>query len=182
MTNMISTPYTDAEVGFGLDKQKNAIHTPNWLVRFEGLTASNHGFDDKAVQLFRWFAESERTTTGASAHDLKADGSMRHTNVEVTIPIGPYSPSMELYMNQGKKVPKIIIDRMGNLNQENLVMQEIEYDDCTIERINQQGDLMNISFRFTKRIHSVFVYDQYTGQKQGQTVSTTDYGKSITDG
>src|SRR4051812_13339747 len=98
----VSIPVTDTDVPGATENI--GVKSPEWMVKIDdALTSSVADYVDHA-ELFGWHGKSSRFTTGDIGNLLMTSATLRHSDVILIIPNGPYAPTLETKMNMGKKI------------------------------------------------------------------------------
>lgn len=148
--------------------------TPEWMVSVDKMVNSTiKGFEDYC-QLFGWSGRQIRVTKKETAGQLMSSSSVRHSDAIIVIPVGNYAPSLETMLQNGTSIASVKIVHLGRFGTTNAPFQQVEYKDCQVVAMEQQGVYLLVALRPTKRTNLVMEYDQ-SGQKKGQTASEYDY-------
>lgn len=167
-----SIPVLDAE-----EAKESGSSTPEWMISIDKLVNSTiKGYEDYC-QLFGWSGRQTRVTKKETAGQLMSSSSVRHSDVIVVLPIGNYVPSLETMLQNGTSIASVKIVHLGRFGTTNAPFQQVEYSDCQVVGMEQQGVYILVALRPTKRTNLVMDYDQ-SGQKKGQTASEYDYTKA----
>jgi len=63
------------------DDENPGVKSPEWMVKIDDLTKSNvEGFDDH-TELFGWYGESSRFTTGDISNNLFTSATLKHSDL-----------------------------------------------------------------------------------------------------
>jgi hypothetical protein len=153
------------------------IKSPEWMVKIDDLTISDiDGYPDY-VELFGWQGEASCLTNPVSSGNSFGSSTLRHTDLVFIIPFGGHSAKLETKMNRCENIESIKIIHVGNVIETKVLLQEIEFNTCRIQRCQQQLDRMIIHAMISIRTNTVHVYDP-TGLCTGKMVSKTDYVKN----
>ncbi len=156
-----------------------AVKSPEWMVSIDEMLSSTVKDFEKFAELFGWYAESSRYSSGDITNQLSSSATLKHSDLIIQIANGGYSSDIETRMNTGKKIDKITIVRLGNIEAEKKKLQEIVYEVCRVQSFQQSLDRLFLTFSVTKRTNTVFVYDS-KGAAQGQNATTIDYSTAAT--
>lgn len=153
-----------------------AIRSPEWMVKIDDLTLSDiEGFQNY-VELFGWQGES----TCLSGNANFSSSTLAHTDLVLIIPFGTHSARIETKMNRCEILDTIQIVRLGNVKDTKVLLQQLEFNMCKIQRCQQQLDRMIVHVKISIKTNIIFAYDQL-GLCTGQVVSKTDYLKNKTE-
>lgn len=159
------------------NSEDGGVKSPEWMVSIDGhLKSTITGFETSA-ELFAWHGESSRFTTGDISGQHFTSATLKHSDLVLQINNGGHGPELEQKMNKGILLEKIMITRLGNVQQVKVKLQEILYETSRLQKFQQELDRIWLFFTITKRTNTVFVYDN-GGQGQGQMVSMVDYSKN----
>lgn len=156
------------------------VTTPEWMISIDDILTSTITDHDTQAELFGFYAQSSRQTTGNTANQLFTTAAVQHSDVYIIIPNGDFAATLENKMNTGATIEAITIQRLGNMSVVNMVLQEIKFEKCKFQTFQQIGDELQISFRPQKRTNTIFKFDQ-TGQPVGQSASTFDFTTAATE-
>lgn len=156
------------------------VKSPEWMVKIDDLLKSSVAEYNDHCELFGWYAESSRLTTGDISNQLFTSATLRHTDVTLLIPNGGHGAQLESKMNIGMPLEKITIVRLGNVQNLKVKLQVIEFGHCRIQNFQQQLDRLFIHVSPTTKQNTVFVYDN-SGANQGQMVSKADYAQNTAE-
>lgn len=156
-----------------------AVKSPEWMISIDEMLSSTVKDFEQFAELFGWFAESSRYSSGDVTNQLSSSATLKHSDLIIQIANGGYSSDIETRMNTGKKVDKITIVRLGNIEAEKKKLQEIVYEICRIQSFQQNLDRLFLTFSVTKRTNTVFVYGS-DGSAKGQNSTTIDYSTAAT--
>jgi hypothetical protein len=167
----ISIPMVDPKL-----HDADLVTTPEWMIFMDDLLGSTIKGFEKYTELFGWYAEHSRETKGNVSGDLVSNACVKQSDVIVIIPMGLYIPKIDNIMTSGKVIEKISIVRIANSEDLKVPIQNINFTECQISKVQQRLKDAVITFRTTSRENIVTQYDQ-GGNKTGQTVSLYDYKK-----
>lgn len=158
-----------------------SARSPEWMVKIDNITESDiDGYRDY-VELFGWQGESSCLSAAPmSGGPNLASSALRHTELILIIPFGGYSAQIETKMNRSEYLENITITHVGAVLNNKVPLQKLEFNNCRIQRCQQQLDRMIVHVMISIKINTVYVYDQ-TGLSTGQMVSKTDYIKNIAE-
>ena len=161
-------------------EDEGGVKSPEWMVEIdEHLKSTIDGFETHA-ELFGWYGESSRFTTGDVSGQLFTSATLKHSDLVLQISNGGHGPELEQKMNKGILLEKITLVRLGNIQQTKVKIQEIVYETSRLQRFQQELDRLWLFFTVTKRTNTVFVYGN-DGTSQGQMVSMVDYSKNTVE-
>jgi hypothetical protein len=156
----------------------SSVQSPEWMIKMDSFLSSNvNGFTD-FCELYGWYGESSRYTSGDVANSLFTSATLRHTDLVVIIPNGGYATTIESLMNTGTMIQQMTIARLGTVEQQTVTMQTLVYTTCRIQKFNQQLDQVVVELSILTKENTIFVYGQ-DGTSQGQMVSQVDYSQNI---
>jgi hypothetical protein len=134
-----------------------------------GNTYGENGF----VELLKWEGRASRDVRGLTSGQMLSSASLKHSHVEMHIPIGNYLPTLETMMYNATNIDTITFVRLGNVDGDGnqmIEVQNIAFGNCQIIYFEQSGDILIVAFRFNSKISAYTAHDQ-TGQPIGDTVS-----------
>lgn len=156
----------------------SSVQSPEWMVQMDSFLSSNvYGYTD-FCELYGWYGESSRYTSGDVANSLFTSATLRHTDLVVIIPNGGYATTIESLMNTGTMIQRMTIARLGTVEQQTVTLQTLVYTTCRVQKFNQQLDQVVIELSILTKENTIFVYGQ-DGTSQGQMVSQVDYSQNI---
>ena len=167
----VSIPVVDPNI-----KHTGSIASPEWMIKIDDLLTSTIDGFEGYCELYGWFAEQARLTKGNTVGQLFSTSAVQHSNILVVVPNGMYLPLLETKMNSGSNISMVRIVRLSNITDYLLPVQEIEYQNCKVDSIQQKLDEIILSIRPETRTNIVTQYGQ-DGGKLGQNVSRFDYTK-----
>jgi len=153
------------------------VKSPEWMVSLDALVTSQVADYTNFCELFGWYGESSRLTTGGISGQLFTSAALKHTDIVLFLPNGGHGPILENNMNIGTPLATVTIVRLGNVGTLKVKLQTIVFTHCRIQSCQQQLDRLYLTFSPTTKTNTVFVYDN-SGQNQGQMVSTADYAQN----
>ena len=156
------------------------VKSPEWMVRMDDLLASDVDDYDDHAELFGWFAESSRFTTGDISNSLFTSATLKHSDLVVLIPNGGFAATLETRMNTGTQIEALKIVRLGNIKATKVKLQTIEYAVCRIQSFQQQLDRLIMQLSVSSKVNTLYVYDN-EGVNQGQVVSSVDYSRNTAE-
>ena len=156
------------------------VKSPEWMILIDDLLKSDvDGFNDHC-ELFGWYGESSRLTTGDVSNQLFTSATLKHTDLTLLLPNGGHGAQLESKMNLGIPLANIEIVRLGNIKSTKVKLQTIAYTDCRIQTFQQQLDRIVLNLIVSTKTNTVFVYDN-AGTNKGQMVSKVDYSKNTAE-
>jgi hypothetical protein len=159
------------------DPNKRGVRSPEWMIKIDDLLKSDvDGFNDHC-ELFGWYGESSRLTTGDISGQLFTSSTLSHSDVVLLLPNGGHGAQIETKMNIGMPLENIVIARLGNVQNLKVKLQKIEFKHCRIQAFQQQLDRLYVFISPTIKTNTVFVYGN-DGTNKGQMVSNVDYSKN----
>lgn len=160
--------------------ENRGVRSPEWMVKIDLILQSNvTGYNDYS-ELFGWYGESSRLTTGDISGQLFTSSTLKHSDVVLLIPNGGHGAQLETKMNIGMPLENVNIVRLGNIQNMKVKLQTIEFGNCRIQAFQQQLDRLYIFISPTTKTNTVFVYGN-DGAMKGQMVSRVDYSKNIAE-
>ncbi len=156
------------------------VKSPEWMVQMDDILASDVDDYNDYAELFGWYAESSRFTTGDISNSLFTSATLKHSDLVVLLPNGGFSAILETRMNTGTPVDQLTIVRLGNIKAMKVELQTIVYSNCRIQSFQQQLDRLILQMSVTSKVNTIFVYDN-DGQSQGQVVSSVDYSRNTAE-
>ncbi|MDR2724065.1 MAG: hypothetical protein LBB25_02555 [Holosporaceae bacterium] len=87
-----------------------------------------------------------RLATYDSSGQLSGDGKIVCRDPILCMKYGDWSPALQQYMFEGKKITTIIVKRVISVSGTLVVIQEITYGTCLIKTYMQSGDTITFSF------------------------------------
>jgi hypothetical protein len=155
----------------------SSVQSPEWMIQMDSFLSSNvDGYRDYC-ELFGWYGESSRFTTGDLSSSLFTSATLRHTDLIIVVPNGGYATTLEALMNTGTAIQKVTIIRLGTIEMQTVPLQTLVYTTCRVQRFNQQLDQLIVEMSIMTKENTVFVYAQ-DGTSQGKMVSQVDYSKN----
>lgn len=155
----------------------SSVQSPEWMIQMDSFLSSNvNGYADHC-ELFGWYGESSRFTTGDLSSSLFTSATLRHTDLIIVIPNGGYATTLEALMNTGTAIQKVTIIRLGTIEMQTVPLQTLVYTTCRVQRFNQQLDQLIVEMSIMTKENTVFVYAQ-DGTRQGKMVTQVDYSKN----
>ena len=156
------------------------VRSPEWMVKIDELVHSNvEGFEDYS-ELFGWYGESSRFTTGDIGNQLFASATLSHSDLILLLPNGGHGAQIESKMNLGIPLGLVQIVRLGHIKATKVKLQLIDYTTCRIQSFQQQLDRIYLFLSISSKMNTVFVYD-IEGNNQGQMVSKADYSRNTAE-
>ncbi len=156
------------------------VKSPEWMIKMDNLLASDVDSYEHYAELFGWFAESSRFTTGDISNSLFTSATLKHSDLIVLIPNGGYSALLETRMNTGVPITMLKIVRLGNIKSTKVKLQKIVYEVCRIQSFQQQLDRLILQMSVSVKTNTLYVYDN-DGLNQGQVVSSVDYSRNTAE-
>lgn len=175
----IRIPIVGGDKSQGNDDSSRAssVQSPEWMIKMDTfLSSSVEGYTD-FCELYGWYGESSRYTSGDVANSLFTSATLRHTDLVVIIPNGGYATTIESLMNTGTMIQKLTIARLGTIELQTVTLQTLVYSTCRIQKFNQQLDQVVVELSILAKENTIFVYGQ-DGTSQGQMVSQVDYSQN----
>lgn len=154
-----------------------SVKSPEWMIKMDEILSSNVDGYDKYGELFGWYAESSRFSSGDISNQHMSSATLKHSDLVVFIPCAGYAADLETKMNTGTPIEELTIVRLGNVKSAKVALQSIKYTICRIQSFQQQLDRLFLHFNVTTRENTIFVYDA-DGNNTGQSVSSVDYSKA----
>jgi len=169
-----------------------ALSTPEWMVQigpdFSDASTLSVGEDYTGyMELLKWEARASRDFRGLSVGHALSSASMKHTYVEIQIPVGSYMPTLEAMMYNAINIDTITFVRLGKVNDQGdeapVMIQKIEFEGCQIVYFEQSGDILILSFSFMSKTNEFTSYtrDGAVGVTVSSTVNFTT-GEVSSDG
>jgi hypothetical protein len=156
------------------------VKSPEWMIKIGDLLVSDvDGFNDYC-ELFGWYGESSRLTTGDISNQLFTSATLKHSDLVLLLPNGGHGAQLESKMNIGLPLEAVQIVRLGNIKATKVKLQVIDYTNCRIQSFQQQLDRVILSLSVSTKTNTVFVYDN-SGTNKGQMVSKVDYSKNTAE-
>lgn len=167
----------DKSQGNSESSPASGVQSPEWMIKMDTFLSSTvNGYTD-FCELYGWYGESSRYTSGDVANSLFTSATLRHTDLVVIIPNGGYATTIESLMNTGTMIQKLTIARLGTIELQTVTLQTLVYSTCRIQKFNQQLDQVAIELSILSKENTIFVYGQ-DGTSQGQMVSQVDYSQN----
>jgi hypothetical protein len=175
----IRIPIVESNVSTTDDSSnKSSVQSPEWMVEMDSFLSSNVSGYTSYCQLYGWYGESSRYTSGDVASSLFTSATLRHSDLIVIIPNGGYATTLESMMNTGTPIQQLTIARLGTISSSIVTLQTLVFTMCRIQKFNQQLDQVIIEMSILTKQNTVFVYGQ-DGSSQGQMVSQVDYSLNM---
>jgi hypothetical protein len=156
------------------------VRSPEWMVKIDDLLISEVAEFNDYCELFGWYAESSRLTTGDISGQLFTSSTLKHSDVVLLIPNGGHGAQLETKMNIGMPLENVVIVRLGHIQNLKVKLQTIEYGHCRIQSFQQQLDRLYLFISPTTRTNTVFVYGN-DGTNKGQMVSKVNYAQNTVE-
>lgn len=173
---IVNNAPTDIDPETGGTTSPTNSQSPEWMVQIDNFLSSNVNGYESYAELFGWYGESSRYTSGNVASSLFTSATLRHTDLVIIIPNGGYSTTLESLMNTGTTINQVTITRLGRIQSAPVMLQTLAYSTCRIQKFNQQLDQVVIEMSILSKVNTIFVYGQ-DGTSQGQMVSSVDYSQ-----
>lgn len=154
-----------------------SVRSPEWMIKFDDIVFSSISDFEDHCELYGWYAEAGRFTSGDVSNQLFTSATLRHTDVIVIIPSGGYAAQLQTQMNMGRMISQMTIVHLGNVEQTKVKLQEIVHDQCRIQNYQQQLDRLVMHIQVTAKTDTHFVYDR-KGQIKGQMVTSVNYSQN----
>jgi hypothetical protein len=159
---------------------ERGVRSPEWMVKIDDLLGSNvDDFKDYA-ELFGWYGESSRLTTGDIGNQLFTSATLKHSDLVLLIPNGGHAAQLESKMNLGVPLSIVQIVRLGHIKATKVKLQMIDYGLCRVQSFQQQLDRLVLFLGISSKTNTVYVYDN-DGNNKGQMVSRADYSKNTAE-
>ncbi|MDR1597473.1 MAG: hypothetical protein LBR89_00850 [Holosporales bacterium] len=116
-----------------------------------------------SIQLYGWYAESERETGPDVGNQLFTSSSLKHSELVVVIPCGMHLATLECRLAAGKEVSKVIIMRnikTGGPLPIDLPIQTIIFGHCYITKVQQYLDYIIVSLKIGTKMVICTAFDQ----------------------
>ncbi len=156
------------------------VKSPEWMIKIDDMLQSEvENFNDYC-ELFGWYGESSRLTTGDISNQLFTSATLKHSDLVVMIPNGSHAAQLESKMNLGVPLDLVQVVRLGNIKSTKVKLQVIDYTNCWIQSFQQQLDRLVLFLSISAKTNTVFVYD-INGNNKGQMVSKVDYAKNTAE-
>ncbi|MDR0631062.1 MAG: hypothetical protein LBF66_00625 [Holosporales bacterium] len=113
------------------------------------------------IELFGWYAESERETGTDVGNQLFTSSSIKHSELVVVIPCGRHLATLENKLAGGEKISKVVITRfirMGLFIE--LPIQITIFRGCYITMVQQYLDYLIVRLRISKKTVICTAFDQ----------------------
>jgi len=160
--------------------EDGGVKSPEWMIKIDDMLQSEvENFNDYC-ELFGWYGESSRLTTGDISNQLFTSATLKHSDLVIIIPNGGYGAQLETKMNLGIPLNVVQVVRLGNVKSTKVKLQVIDYTLCRIQSFQQQLDRLVVCLSITGKTNTVFVYD-VNGSNKGQMVSSVDYAKNTAE-
>lgn len=160
--------------------EDGGVKSPEWMIKIgDLLTSEVEDFNDYC-ELFGWYGESSRLTTGDISNQLFTSATLKHSDLIVILPNGGYGAQLESKMNLGIPLPIVQIVRLGNIKSTKVKLQVVDFTLCRIQSFQQQLDRLIVSLSISSKTNTVYVYD-INGTNKGQMVSRVDYAKNTAE-
>ncbi|RZI45872.1 hypothetical protein [Candidatus Finniella inopinata] len=160
--------------------EDGGVKSPEWMIKIDDMLKSEvENFNDYC-ELFGWYGESSRLTTGDISNQLFTSATLKHSDLVIIIPNGGYGAQLETKMNLGIPLNEVQVVRLGNVKSTKVKLQVIDYTLCRIQSFQQQLDRLVICLNISAKTNTVFVYD-VNGNNKGQMVNRVDYAKNTAE-
>jgi hypothetical protein len=160
--------------------QDKGVKSPEWMIKIDDLMISNVEGYEGFSQLYGWYGESSRFTSGDVGGPLQSSATLKHSDLILLIPNGGHTAKIETSMNIGKALDTIEIVRLANIKAAKVRLQTLEFKTCRIQAVQQQLDRVWLVLQVGSKTNTINVYDQM-GANTGQMVSRVDYIKNTVE-
>lgn len=157
--------------------ETQSVRSPEWMISLDDIVFSSITNYEDYCELYGWYAESGRFTSGDISNQLFTSATLRHSDIIVIIPSGGYAAQLQTQMNMGRMIHKMTIVHLGNVEQAKVKLQEIVHNQCRIQNYQQQLDRLVMHIQVTTKTDTHFVYDR-SGQIKGQMVTSVNYSQN----
>lgn len=148
--------------------------TPQWMIKCDDFFDSDvEGFDADSTPCLWVKLGASRSTSYDSGGEMTGDGRITSKSVIVSMKYGSWAPLIQQYMYEGKNVKALSLIRFSNIEGTKVIIQQIDYTTCKIERYVQDGDIITFAFNFTKVVDTNTAYGA-DGTKIGNTAIEFD--------
>ena len=136
-----------------------AAVTPQYMIscpklfrsEVEGASKSNDmGYKESSAPCSSFEVRRDRRSTYDSSGENSGDGRMTLYNTIVLMRYGYWAPLIQYSMDHGDYIERIHIERLSSINNTQVVIQELHFEQCTIKTYMQKEDMIIFSFNFTK--------------------------------
>lgn len=164
------------------DRIPSFSRSPEWMVKMDDLLNSSVENFAEYAEVFGWSGTMSRNTSPYLSSDLHTTSTLVHTDLAIIIPMSGYAAKLNMRMAKGMKISKITLVRLGNIEDVKQIIQQIDFEICRIQSIQQSIDQLSLTIQVQKRTDTVNVYKQ-DGSNSGKVVSTVDFSTmSVKDG
>jgi hypothetical protein len=140
-----------------IEKEEGAgVRTQEWT-----LTMDTIFIPLLSIELFGWYAESERETGTDVGNQLFTSSSIKHSELAVVIPGGQHLAALENKLAGGEVISNVIITRLiriGLLIE--LPIQVNLFRTCYITSVQQYMDYIIVRMRISKKTVTCTAFDQ----------------------
>ncbi len=151
-------------------RNQSYVKTPEWMVAIGDMMSSSiEGFEG-LCELFGWQAGLSRFTTGNISTNLHSSATVAYSDLVMVVPMGESYPKLKNSLAIGKKIDKITILRLGNINGVKLIIQEIVFEICRLQYVLQNLDQVVVCSQIQRCTDTVEKFDN-NGEKKGHVVS-----------
>lgn len=103
------------------------------------------------VELYGWYAESERETGTDVGNQLFTASRLQHSPLVIVVPCGKFLADFENKMAGGKLIKAVVITHLVRLNGKILSTQINTFENCYVTSVQQYLDYIIVSFRILKK-------------------------------
>src|SRR3569833_1151189 len=89
-----------------------AIKSPEWMVKLDDIVFSSVSDFEDYCELFGWYAEAGRITSGDISNQLFTSATLCHSDIVIIIPSGGYAAQLQTQMNMGRMISKMTITHL----------------------------------------------------------------------
>lgn len=155
-------------------RHDRTIHTPEWMIRMDGILSSTVKDYEQYAELQGVFFEASRSTLGRISNQLFTSGAMQHSDIVVKVPTGAYIADLKVKMNDGSTIQEVSIVQLGHKGDQRVKFLEIVHKNCKIQSYQMQMTAVLITYRFEEETLTGTQHNQ-AGEEQGKRQSVTNY-------
>lgn len=112
------------------------------------------------IELYGWYAESERETGTDVGNQLFTSSSIKHSELIVVIPCGKHLADLDNKLAHGSLISYVVISHLIKLNGKTIPIQVNTFEKCFITGVQQYLDYLIVRMRIHKKTVICTAFDQ----------------------
>jgi hypothetical protein len=134
----------------------SGVRTREWTLTMDSLFLPT-----TFIELFGWYAESERETGTDVGNQLFTSSSIKHSELVVVIPCGKHLANLENMLASGELMSNVVITRFIRIGLfVELPIQINTFKDCYVTMVQQYLDYLIVHLRISKKTVVCTAFDQ----------------------